>query len=166
MVFPSLPCLWLWLHDLVQLRWTRHAAERGWGGEDFTWGHLPSIGSPSSFSLTGGRCHVWLHCRLGSWPDFKDRFQVVDREWWWKVVAEPHKDPGILGLQRGIQSGPERRLDCSELLCNKVLLGIRKGQKEYPLASVSHGVIYSLISYYSELKECLEIVKTPVDLLP
>ena len=30
-------------------------------------------------------------------------------------------------------------------------MGIRRGQKEYyPLASVSHGVIYSLISYYSE----------------
>ena len=50
--------------------------------------------------------------------------------------------------------GPETRLDCSELLCNKVLLklkeiekasdiGIRRGQKEYPLASVSSGVIYS-----------------------
>jgi len=56
--------------------------------------------------------------------------------------------------------GPETRLDRSELVCNKVLLkykgdretseiGIRRGQKEYPLASVSHGVIYSLISYYS-----------------
>ena len=44
-------------------------------------------------------------------------------------------------------------------------LGIRRGWKEYPLASVSHGVIYSLISYYSESKECLEVVKTSVDLL-
>ena len=41
--------------------------------------------------------------------------------------------------------GPETRLDCSELLCNKVLLkykekasdiGIRRGQKEYPPASL------------------------------
>ena len=50
--------------------------------------------------------------------------------------------------------GPETRLDRSELLCNKVLLkykgdrkasdiGIRRGQKQYPLASVGHGVIYS-----------------------
>ena len=49
--------------------------------------------------------------------------------------------------------GPETRLDCSELLCNKVLLklkeiekasdiDIRRGQKEYSLASVSNGVIY------------------------
>ena len=47
--------------------------------------------------------------------------------------------------------GPETRLDCSELLCNKVLLkykgdkasdiGIRRGQKEYPLASVNNEVI-------------------------
>ena len=49
--------------------------------------------------------------------------------------------------------GPETRLDRSELLCNKVLLksikeiekasdiGIRRGQKEYPLASVNNEVI-------------------------
>ena len=59
---------------------------------------------------------------------------------------------------------PVRRLDCSELLCNIVLLkykrdretsdiDIRKGQKECPLASVSNGVIYFLISYYKESKE-------------
>ena len=33
---------------------------------------------------------------------------------------------------------------------------IRRGQKEYPLASVSNGVIYLLISYYNESKECLK----------
>ena len=44
-------------------------------------------------------------------------------------------------------------------------IGIRWGQKEYPLASVSHGVIYSLISYYSESKEYLDVVKTSLDLL-
>ena len=54
--------------------------------------------------------------------------------------------------------GPETRLDRSELLCNKVLLksikeiekasdiGIRRGQKEYPLVSVSNDVIYSPIN--------------------
>ena len=45
-------------------------------------------------------------------------------------------------------------------------IGIRRGQKEYPLASVSHGVIYSLISHYNESKECLEVVKSSLDLLP
>ena len=45
-------------------------------------------------------------------------------------------------------------------------IDIRRRQKEYPLASVSHGVIYSLISYYSDSKECLEVVKTSLDLLP
>ena len=69
------------------------------------------------------------------------------------------------------------RLDCSELLCNKLLLkykeiekaselDIRKGQKECPLTSVSNGVIYFLITYYSESKECLEAVKTLLDPLP
>ena len=72
--------------------------------------------------------------------------------------------------------GPETRLDHSELLCNKVLLkykrekasdiDIRRGQKECPLASVSNGVIYLLISYYNESKECLEVVKTLLDPLP
>ena len=42
-------------------------------------------------------------------------------------------------------------------------IDIRRGQKEYPLASVSNGVIYFLISYYSESKECLEVVKTLLD---
>ena len=41
----------------------------------------------------------------------------------------------------------------------------QKGVKRVPLASVSHGVIYSLISYYSESKECLEVGKTSLDLL-
>ena len=45
-------------------------------------------------------------------------------------------------------------------------IGIRRGQKEYPFASASNGIIYSLISYYSESKECLEVVKTSLDLLP
>ena len=72
--------------------------------------------------------------------------------------------------------GPETRLDHSELLYNKVLLkykreeasdiDIRKEQKECSLASVSNGVRYLLISYYSESKECLEVVKTLLDPLP
>ena len=76
--------------------------------------------------------------------------------------------------------GPETRLDHSELLCNKVLLkykgdrdrnkgdreSFRRWQKEYPLASVSRGVIYFLITYYSESKDCLEVVKTSLDPLP
>ena len=45
-------------------------------------------------------------------------------------------------------------------------INIRGGQKECPLASVSNGVIYLLISYYSESKECLEVVKILLDPLP
>ena len=45
-------------------------------------------------------------------------------------------------------------------------IDIRRGQKEYPVASVNNGVIYSPISYYKESKECLEFVKTSLDLLP
>ena len=75
----------------------------------------------------------------------------------WKVVAKPRKTLGFLA-SRGeeFNPGPEMRLDCSELLCNKGLLKHKghkesfwhrhqKGQKEYPLASVSNGIIYSLV---------------------
>ena len=40
---------------------------------------------------------------------------------------------------------------------------IRRGQKEYPLASVSNGVIYLLISYYNESKKNVEVVKILLD---
>ena len=57
------------------------------------------------------------------------------------------KTPGFLASGREeFNLGPETRLDDLELLCNKVLLknkGIRRGKKEYPLASVSNEVIYS-----------------------
>ena len=45
-------------------------------------------------------------------------------------------------------------------------IDIRRGQKEYSLASVGNRVIYFLISYYNESKECLKFVKILPDLLP
>ena len=45
-------------------------------------------------------------------------------------------------------------------------IDIRRGQKECPLTSVSNGVTYFLTTYYSESKECLEVVKTSLDPLP
>ena len=70
-----------------------------------------------------------------------------------RLLLNHVKTPGFLA-PRGeeFNLGPETRLHCSELLCNKVLLkykeiekasdiGIRRGQKEYPLASVNHEVI-------------------------
>ena len=85
--------------------------------------------------------------------------------------------PGFLASGEEFNPGPETRLGRSELLCNRVLLSIketeeasdidiRRGQKEYPLASVSNGVIYLLISYYNESKESLKFVKILPDLLP
>ena len=70
-----------------------------------------------------------------------------------RLLLNHANTPGFLA-PRGeeFNPGPETRLDCSELLCNKVLLkykekasdiGIRRGQKEYPLASVNNEVIYS-----------------------
>ena len=45
-------------------------------------------------------------------------------------------------------------------------MDIIRGQKEYPLASVRNEVIYLLISYYNESKECLKFVKILPDPLP
>ena len=73
-----------------------------------------------------------------------------------RLLLNHAKTPGSLA-SRGeeFNLGPETRLDRSELLCNKVLfkykgekasdIGIRRGQKEYPLASVN-GVIYSPVN--------------------
>ena len=78
------------------------------------------------------------------------------------IVAEPRKTPGFLASEgEKFSLEPETRLDHSELLCNKVLLKHKrdresfiprhqKGTEECPLASVSNGVIYLLISYYNE----------------
>ena len=93
-------------------------------------------------------------------------------------MAGPRRTLGFLAFrEEEFNLGPEMRLDCSELLCNKILLkykrdretsdiDIRRGQKEYPLASVSNGVMYLLIIYYNESKQCLEIVKILLDPLP
>ena len=64
------------------------------------------------------------------------------------------KTLGFLAPGEEFNPRPEKRLDYSELLCNKILLKYKgdresfsyrhqRGQKEYPLASVSSGVIYS-----------------------
>ena len=45
-------------------------------------------------------------------------------------------------------------------------IDIRRGQKECPLASVSNGVMYFLIRYYNESKECLAVVKPLLDPFP
>ena len=95
-----------------------------------------------------------------------------------RLLLNHAKMPGFVS-SRGeeFNPGPETRLDRSELLCNKVLLKYKgdresfwhrhqKGVKRVPLASFSTGIIYSQISYYSESKECLEVVKTSPDLLP
>ena len=86
-----------------------------------------------------------------------------------RLLLNHAKTPGFLASGGEFNLEPETRLDRSEILCNKEKasdIGIRRGPEECTLASVSHGVIYSLISYYNESKECLEVVKTSLDLLP
>ena len=125
---------------------------------------------PSCCSL---RCST--KCTLGT-PGFHPTSSAVPevRE---KFLLNHEKTPGFLASGEEFSPGPEMRFDCSELLFNRVLLKYKrdresfwhrhqKGQKEYPLAIVSNGVIYSPISYYNESKECLEVVKTSLDLLP
>ena len=68
-----------------------------------------------------------------------------------RLLLNHIKTPGFLASREEFNPGPEMRLDHSELLCNKVLLkykgdtasdiGIRRGQKEYPPASLQLDVI-------------------------
>ena len=85
--------------------------------------------------------------------------------------------PGFLASGEEFNPGPETRLDRSELLCNRVLLKYKRdrenfrhrhqrGAERVPLTSVNNGVIYLLISYYNESKECLKCVKILPDPLP
>ena len=147
-------------------------------------GRLQSMGSPRvrhdwatslSLSCIGAGNGSPLQCSClenpregGAW-----RAAVYGVE---RLLLNHTKTPGFLASRGEFNPGPEIRLDHSELLCNKVLLKYKgdreifwhrnqKGVKRVPLASVSHGVTYSLISYYSELKECLEVVKSSLDLL-
>ena len=72
-----------------------------------------------------------------------------------RLLLNHEKMPGFLASGgEEFNPGPETRLDCSELLCNKVLLklkeiekasdiGIKRGQKEYLLASVNNEAISS-----------------------
>ena len=95
-----------------------------------------------------------------------------------RLLLTHAKMPGFLASGgEEFNLGPEMRLDRSELCVIKFYqsikeiekasdIGIRRGQKKYPLASVSNGIIYSPISYYSESKKCLEVVKTSLDLVP
>ena len=44
----------------------------------------------------------------------------------WNVVAESWKMLGFLASGGEFNLGPEIRLDCSELLCNKVFIKVKK----------------------------------------
>ena len=48
-----------------------------------------------------------------------------------KVIAEPGKMLGFLASREELNLGPVTRLDCSELLCNKVLLKYKRGKESF-----------------------------------
>ena len=50
-------------------------------------------------------------------------------EWTERLLLKHEKSPGFLASGGEFNPGPETRLDCSELLCNKVLLKY-KGDRE------------------------------------
>ena len=50
---------------------------------------------------------------------------------WRNVVAEPRKMPGFLASREEFNPGPETRLDCSELLCNTVLLKYKRNRESF-----------------------------------
>ena len=104
--------------------------------------------------------------------------QLIKLDLSWNFVAESQKTLGFLASGgEEFNLGPEMRLDRSELWDNKVLLKYKrdresfwhrhqKGDRECPLSRVSNGVIYFLVSYYNESKECLEVLKILLDPLP
>ena len=50
----------------------------------------------------------------------------------WNVVAETQKMPGFLASGgEGFNPGPETRLDCSDLLCSKVLLKYKRDGERF-----------------------------------
>ena len=53
----------------------------------------------------------------------------------WKVVAKPWKMLGFLASGERLNSGPELRLDRSELLCNKVLLKYKRDRESFKRTS-------------------------------
>ena len=62
-----------------------------------------------------------------------------------RLLLSHANTPGFLAAGEEFNPGPETRLDCSELLIEKASdIGIRRGQKEYPPASLQLDVIQSL----------------------
>ena len=59
-------------------------------------------------------------------------YKLLCKQCQWKVVAEPWKMPEFLA-SRGeeFNPGPERRLDPSELLCNRVLLKYKRDRYSF-----------------------------------
>ena len=110
------------------------------------------------------------------------RCLVLGRKAIERMLLNHSKTPGFLASGgEEFNPGPETRLDHSELLCDNVLLKRKRDRESFwhrhrkrvervarvdPLVSLSTGIIYSQISYYSKSKECLEVVKTSPDLLP
>ena len=84
----------------------------------------------------------------------------------------------LISEEEDLASGPGTRLDHSRAFVYQSFVKVRKGtdkasdidirrgQKECPLTSISNAVIYFLISYYNESKECLEVVKILLDQVP
>ena len=132
-----------------------------------SWGKIGEV--PSIPWWTRG----WLRRMANKIPESDECLEASER-----LLLNHAKTLGFLASGgEEFNPGPEMRLDLSEFLCNKVLLKYKgdresfwhrhqKGVEEYPLASLSTGIIYSQISYYSKSKECLEVVKISPDLLP
>ena len=84
----------------------------------------------------------------------------------------------VISEEDDLALGPGTRLDHSRAFVWQSFIKVRKrtekpsdidirmGMESAPLSSVTNGVIYLLINYYSESKECLEVVKILLDPLP
>ena len=89
------------------------------------------------------------------------------------MLLNHKKTPGFLASGgEEFNLGPETSLDRSELCVIKFYqsikeiekasdIGIRRGQKEHPFASVSNGIIYSLIIYSVQSLSRIRLFATP-----
>ena len=80
-------------------------------------------------------------------------------------------------ISEDIASGPETRLDHSGLLCGRSFITVKRTENTFDIdirrgwrvphsLVFSEGIIYFLICYYGESKECLKLVKILPDPLP
>ena len=84
--------------------------------------------TPSPFSISNSSC-LFTRCQ-SLCASYCTTLLYFSR--YWKVVAGPRKTLGFLAFrEEEFNLGPEMRLDCSELLFNKILLKYKRDRESF-----------------------------------